>query len=39
MEDKEIKIDYLSVTFPLIVEADDNELAVVLDTVKMISYF
>lgn len=39
MEDKEIKIDYLSVTFPLIVEADDNELAVVLDTVKMISNY
>ncbi len=39
MRDKEIKIDYLSVTFPLIVEADDNELAVVMDTVEMISKF
>ena len=39
MRDKEIKIDYLSATFPLVVENDDNELAVVIDTVKMISNY
>ena len=39
MNEKEIKIDYLSVTFPLIVEADDNELAIVMETVKMISNY
>lgn len=39
MRDKEIKIDYLSATFPLVVENDDNELAVVMDTVKMISNY
>ncbi len=39
MEDKEIKIDYLSVTFPLVLKDEDNELVVVMDTVKMISNY
>ena len=39
MEGKEIKIDYLSATFPLIVENEENELVVVMDTVKMIANY
>jgi len=39
MGDKEIKIDYISVTFPLVLQPEDNELEIVMDTVKMISNY
>ena len=39
MGDKEIKIDYISVTFPLVLQQEDNEIEIVMDTVKMISNY
>ena len=39
MGDKEIKIDYISVTFPLVLQPEDNELEIVMDIVKMISNY
>lgn len=39
MEGKEIKIDYLSATFPLVVGEEEFELIAVMDTVKMIANY